>query len=89
MSKLLASLDSFVKYIFVHDLQNYTRYSPIYLAQLYKLMIEDEKTWDFLNDGNFSVNKSNVPFCAIGGDHALEQENRRMKVLGGYKGYCK
>ena len=56
---------------------------------MYKLRVEDEKTWNFLNEGNFSVNKSDVPFCAIGADHALEQENRRMKVLGGYKGYSK
>ena len=81
----LTSLDSFVKYFFVHDLQNYASYSPIYLAQMYKLR-ENEKTWNFLNEGNFSVNKSDVPFCAIGADHALEQENRRMKVLGGIKG---
>ena len=53
----LASLDSFVKYFFVHDLQNYARYSLIYLAQMYKLRVEDEKTWNFLNEGNFSVNK--------------------------------
>ena len=35
---------------------------------------------------NFSVNKSSVPFSAIGADHDLEQQNRVMKVLGGIKG---
>eukprot|EP00794_Sanderia_malayensis_P008546 gene8546-9457_t len=30
--------------------------------------------------------KNQVPFTSIGVDHALEQENRRMKVLGGVKG---
>ena len=35
---------------------------------------------------NFSVNKSSVPFSAIGADHGLEQQNRVMKVLGGIKG---
>ena len=34
----------------------------------------------------FSVNKSNVLFSAIGADHALEQENRAVKILGGIKG---
>ena len=33
----------------------------------------------------FSVNKSDVPFWAIGADHALEQENRAVKGLGGIK----
>ena len=34
----------------------------------------------------FSVNNSNVLFSAIGADHALEQENRAVKILGGIKG---
>ena len=33
----------------------------------------------------FSVNKSNVPFSVIGADHAIEQENRAVKGLGGIK----
>ena len=32
------------------------------------------------------MNKSQVPFCALGTNHALEQENRKMKVLGGICG---
>ena len=32
------------------------------------------------------MNKSHIPFSAIGADHAIEQENRAMKVLGGIKG---
>ena len=34
----------------------------------------------------FSVNKSNVLFSAIGADHSLDQENRAVKILGGIKG---
>ena len=52
---------------------------------MYALKSNDVKTWDFLSE-NFSVNKSNVPFCALGTDHALEQENKNMKVLGGITG---
>ena len=33
----------------------------------------------------FSVNKTSVPFIVIGDDHAIEHENRTMKVLGGIK----
>ena len=29
------------------------------------------------------MTKSQEPFCALGTDHALEQENRKMKFLGG------
>ena len=82
----LASLDRFVKYFFVLDLQNYARYSPVYLSQMYNLQASDPETWDFLRSGSLSVSKSLIPFCSIGVDHALEQENRCMKVLGGIKG---
>ena len=34
-------------------------------------------------DGNFGVNKNQIPFCAIGVDHALEHIDRIMKVTGG------
>lgn len=37
-------------------------------------------------EGNFSVQKNKIPFTAIGADHALEQENKNIKVLGGVKG---
>ena len=36
--------------------------------------------------GNFSVNKADVAFSAIGANHALEQENRAVKVIGGIQG---
>lgn len=32
------------------------------------------------------MSKIAIPFCSLGVDHALEQENRSMKVLGGIKG---
>ena len=33
-----------------------------------------------------AVNKTRIPFSAIGPDHAIEHENRAMKVQGGIKG---
>ena len=47
---------------------------------------DDPTIWNRFVEGEFSVNKSNVPFSAIGANHALEQENRAIKVLGGTKG---
>ena len=35
---------------------------------------------------NFISNQSNIPFTAIGSDHAMEQENKVLKVTGGIKG---
>ena len=64
---------------------NYARLTPVYLSQMYQLRIDDPIIWHRSVEGEFSVNKSNVPFSAIGADHALEQENRAVKVLGGIK----
>ena len=75
----LSSLNCFVKYFFAHDQINYARLTPLYLADMLQLKESDRKTWDYLNK-NFSVSKSNIPLTAIGSDHAMEQDNRKMKV---------
>ena len=54
---------------------NYARMSPVYLSQM-RQMKDHDPTWDLFESGNFSVNKSSVPFTAIGADHGIEQENR-------------
>ena len=41
-----------------------------------------------MESGSFSVNKSHIPFSAIGADHGIEQENQAMEVLGGIKGFA-
>ena len=50
--------------------------------------LQNPQTWSFLQR-NFVVNKTHIPFSAIGTDHAIEHENRVMKVMkviGGIKG---
>ena len=42
--------------------------------------------WSMFESGNFSMNKSDISFSRIGGDHTLKQENRAVKILGGKKG---
>ena len=79
----LTSLEMSFKYFFAYDQINYARFTPVYLSEMFSLKRRDQQTLEFLVAGNFSVNKSQVPFCALGTDHALEQENRKMKVLGG------
>ena len=81
----LASLNEFTKYFFAHDQINYARLSPVYVASMLQLEQEDPDTWKYLEE-NFSINKTGIPFASIGTDHALEQDNRRMKVSGGLIG---
>ena len=59
---------------------NYVRFTPVYLAQMFALKEKDEEAW------NFSVNKCNIVYTALGADHALEQANKPMKIHGGIKG---
>jgi len=79
----LASLNMFVKYFFAYNQQNYAQLSPVYLSEMYSMKEDDLISWEFLKTGNFCVNKSTTSFCALGTDHALEQENRKLKFLGG------
>ena len=32
------------------------------------------------------MNKSGIPFTAVGSDHGIDQENHALKVIGGIKG---
>ena len=82
----LSTSHELVKYLFADDMCNYARMTPAYLSQMYEYEMKDSETWEFFMNGYFSVNKTSVPFTAIGADHAIEHENRPMKVLGGIKG---
>ena len=53
---------------------------------LYSLKESDPEIWEEFEKGNFCVNKTEVPFCSIGVDHAIEHINRMMKVKGGLSG---
>ena len=44
-----------------------------------------EVSWKYLKH-NFSMNKMGIPLCSIGSDHALEQDNKLLKVNGGVVG---
>ena len=68
---------------------NYARMTPGYLAPMYELKEKDENIWVLLDagrGGRVSVNKSGIPFTAIGSNHDIEQENHALKVTGGIKG---
>ncbi|KXJ12360.1 hypothetical protein AC249_AIPGENE6741 [Exaiptasia diaphana] len=83
----LKALETFTKYFFAHDKLNYARMIPLYLAEMESLKTSDQELLDEFKQSNWVVNKNpEVPFCAIGGDHALEHINRSMKVSGGLVG---
>ena len=82
----LASLHELVKYFFAFDMQNYARLTPVYLAEMFSLKETDSYIWNYFDKGYFCVNKNTAPHSVIGADHAIEHENRAMKVLGGIKG---
>ena len=53
------------------------------------LQTTDPGIYEEFMDGNFSVHKNEILFCAVGPDHALEHINRIMKVTGGLVGFTK
>ena len=50
-----------------------------------ELETKDIDSWNCFKD-SFSVNKFDILFCSIGSDHALEQENKTMKLTEGVAG---
>ena len=57
-----------------------------YLAEMKSLQILDPAVWEEFQRGNWVIRKSEIPFCALGADEALEHENRSVKVAGGLVG---
>ena len=58
----------------------------LYLAEMKALKCTDPLSWEEFQNGNWVVNKTSIPFCAIEADHAIEHLNRGMEVSGGLAG---
>ena len=82
----IESTEELIKYFFAHDHLNYARLLPLYLASMHDTKENYPDVWDEFLAGNFCVSKSLNAFTSIAPDHALEQENRRLKVNGGIIG---
>ena len=80
----LASLERLCPIFFHQDRVKYAQHVPDYFPRIYK--DSDPDIWKEITNGNLCVKKSLTPFTIIGVDHVFEQENRKMKVLGGLKG---
>ena len=66
----LSSLQKMLPAIIMMDRIKYRRWIPVYLADVIELKNSDVEFWNYLKEGNFSVQKSQVTFVAIGRDHA-------------------
>ena len=82
----LSALEEFVKYFFARDKLNYARMIPLYLAEMSQFERTYPEIWSDFSNGNQVVDKSTIPFCAIGPDRALEQIKRWVKETGGLFG---
>ena len=83
----LEALEVFTKYFFAHDMLNYARMIPVYLAEMHMLEESDPEVYEEFQRGNWVVNKNPcVSFCSLGADNALEHVNRSMNVSGGLIG---
>lgn len=72
--------------LFSQDRVKYMRMMPFYIASQYALQESDPDTWRALQEGDFCVTKSDLPFVSLEVDHAGEQENKVLKVDGGITG---
>ena len=72
----LSTTEQLLPYFHGHDQYNYGRWDPLYVADMLEMQTADPGTWTFLDEGNFVISKH--------GDHAIEQEHRKIKVNGGF-----
>ena len=83
----LAKMEELLPYFHAHDLYNYGRWGPLYVADMIEMQQTDRETWRFLNEGNFVITKHPIPFTGIDPDHAIEQEHKKkMKGKFGFVG---
>ena len=85
----LSSIKDLMPAIIMMDRIKYRRMLPVYLADMIYPKESSPDIWDHFQEGNFAVQKDQIPFTAIGRDHAGEQENKKFKILGGIKGITK
>jgi len=81
----LTALEKLYPYFFSRNMLKYAQNIPEYLAKMYSLQVSDPDVCEQFCNRNFCVKKTEMPFCSLGVDHALEHEKKRLKVLGGLK----
>ena len=77
-------------YFFAFDRPNYSRWLPVYLADMNSLPEHHPKVHQEFMNGNHSMSHSGNPFSQASTDMALEQSiNRDSKTKGGIIGISK
>lgn len=83
----LHSTYDYLKYFFAHKNLSYSRFLSLQLYTYQCVKKENPTLWKELNDnGNFVVTKNHIKFTSIGLDHGLEQEIKKLKIVGGIRG---
>ena len=71
-----------IKYSFARDLQWYAWLNSIYHAEMHELEETDTDLLQAFLDGDFAVQKSQIPFKYLLNDQALEKEIKVLKHGG-------
>ena len=82
----LSSAEALMQGFIAMDHCKYRKGWMTYIADMKHLQTSDPDVWQYFMDGNFSVQKSDIPGVAIGCGHAGEQVNCEDKSRGGLKG---
>ena len=70
----------------IHDQTNYTRWGPVYLADMRALPTTAPEVFNEFVAGRFSIKRTEGKFKQVAIDHALEHINRIAKMSGGIVG---
>ena len=82
----LESIQSLMKYFFAHDHLNYAKLLPLYISTMQETEKRHPSLWREFTRGHFCVTKGLAGFTSTASDHGIEQENRKLKVMGGIVG---
>ncbi|KAK3724019.1 hypothetical protein QZH41_000590 [Actinostola sp. cb2023] len=83
----LAATTAMVPYFYAHDRPNYSRWLPVYLADMAQLEQKHPEVYRQFMEGEHAVSRSSQPFAKVWTDMALEQSiNLDSKSKGGIVG---
>ena len=83
----LAAASSMTPYFFTHDRHNYSRWLPVYLADMEKLQQKHPTVYQRFMEGDHVISRSSQPYSSVWTDMALEQSiNLDPKSKGGIVG---
>lgn len=75
----LSSLEQIAPLFFMLDHTHYSRWLPVFIADLNNLKYSNPDLFDNFMKGYFTVNTGGRPFSKIGFDHSHEHCNKRIK----------